>query len=103
RRSCARKDDRACAALEHVEHGFARAKECATNTDSPGLFELLRCGLGQAFADRTACVRNEDFDGAELLPYFVEGGRDLFRIRNVCRDCQRVPSNFGSELTDEFR
>jgi putative oxidoreductase len=35
RRSCAGKDDRAPAALEHVEHGFARTQECATNTDSP--------------------------------------------------------------------
>jgi len=42
-------------------------------------------------------------DGAELLPYIVKSGRDLFRIRNVGRDCPRVRSNFTSELANELR
>src|SRR5215510_7000234 len=53
RRSCTGKDHCTRAALEHIEHGFARAQECATNTYSPRSFELLRTGVHQAFADGT--------------------------------------------------
>jgi hypothetical protein len=47
-------------------------------------------------------MRDQDLHRAQLLSHFAKSGRDLFCIRNVCRDCQRIRSKFSGEFANEL-
>jgi hypothetical protein len=88
-------------AFEHIGDCFPRAEERAHNCNPPRLLELSGRGFHYSFTDRTACVRDQNFNRAKLPPHFAKACSDLLCVGDVRRNCERVGSNFSGKFAYE--